>query len=374
MEQLTPYSKQFVAWVTGLTDRYRFDPGFRTMVHIIALQVGLAVLSILIIAWAINYAQSGTVGTITNHVKLIVAGSTTGNTTLPQSITDVRRATYAYVFIGLVLLNILFGYLIAHFALRPTRENLGFQKRFIGNIAHEIRTPLSIIKTSTEVALFDTRLSPPMRETLDGIVRELDRISETINNLLSFDTLSRPRTINMVSLNLSEVAAQVVERHQSLAESRGVELSLHASPDMLVNGNETALDQVVTNLVKNAINYTPEHKNGHVSVTVEPGPMNTVSLFVRDTGIGIDQKDMRHIFEPFYRADTSRARGIGTGSSGLGLAIVNEIVRLHRGRIFVRSVSGEGTTIRINFPATRVSRRDMRSRALFHTADNAPPV
>jgi signal transduction histidine kinase len=253
----------------------------------------------------------------------------------------------------MVLMNALFGYLIARFALRPARQTLQFQKRFIGNVAHEIRTPLAIIKTSTEVALFDPALPKPIRETMEETIVELDRISETINNLLSFDSLTRPRTMVFVPVDLTAVAKTVVGRHQELARSRGIILSSELEEGLFVEGNEIALDQVITNLTKNAINYTPQNKDGSVTVAVQNTPAGDVALSVIDTGIGIDQKDLYHIFEPFYRADTSRARGIGTGSSGLGLAIVNEIIRLHHGTITLRSAIGHGTTIKIVFPAAQ---------------------
>ncbi|MDP3402735.1 MAG: HAMP domain-containing sensor histidine kinase, partial [bacterium] len=129
------------------------------------------------------------------------------------------------------------------------------------------------------------------------------------------------------------------------------ELIAKMDEDCFVCGNGVALEQVVTNLVKNAVNYTPKDRDGSVTVTVAPEPGDKIMLSVKDTGIGIDQKDLFHIFEPFYRGDTSRARGIGTGTSGLGLAIVNEIVRLHKGGITIRSTPGKGTEIRVILPA-----------------------
>lgn len=355
MKQQIPSLKRFAEWVTGLTDKYRYDPNLRSTIQIIFLQVSLTLLSILVFGWALRYAQEDTIGSITQHVQEIITGSTTTLDSLPKSIADVRYRTYVYVFTGMVVMNALFGYLIARFALRPARQTLSFQKRFIGNVAHEIRTPLAIIKTSTEVALFDPMLPKEIRETMEGTVVELDRISETINNLLSFDSLTRPRTMLFLPVDLSEIASVVVARHQELARSRGIVLKSELMEGALVSGNGIALDQVITNLTKNAINYTPQHKDGRVTVTVNRTQTGEVALSVIDTGIGIDQKDLYHIFEPFYRADTSRARGIGTGTSGLGLAIVNEIIRLHHGTITLRSAIGHGTTIKIIFPPAKAT-------------------
>ncbi|MDB5195012.1 MAG: Two-component system, OmpR family, phosphate regulon sensor histidine kinase PhoR [Parcubacteria group bacterium] len=350
-----PSLKPSAAWVTDLTDKYRFNPGVQTTVQIIFLQVGLTLLSVLVFGWAIKYAQEDTIGYITQHVQDLVNGTATTSGTLPQSIAAVRNRTYTYVFAGMVALNILFGYLIARFALRPGRQTIRFQKRFIGNVAHEIRTPLAIIKTSTEVALFDPHLSKEIRDTMEGTIVELDRISETINNLLSFDSLLRPKTMAFEPVDLAHIAQTVCDRHQEFAASRGIKLACELTEGSFVLGNATALDQVITNLTKNAINYTPSNKNGQATVTVGRAQDGRVALSVIDTGIGIEQKDLYHIFEPFYRADTSRARGIGTGSSGLGLAIVNEIIRLHHGTITLRSAVGHGTTIKVSFPPAKDS-------------------
>src|SRR6266481_10195961 len=197
----------------------------------------------------------------------------------------------------------------------------------------------------------DSTVASHKRSTLMLTVHELDRISETINNLLSFDTLIRPGRIKSEPVDLKSVVHTVVQRHLSLAHSRGIMLSVQApGNEYRIRGNAVALDQVITNLVKNALNYTPQKKGGSVTVKLDTDYRGRILLGISDTGIGIAQKDLYHIFEPFYRADTSRARGVGSGTSGLGLAIVNEIVRLHRGTITVRSALGRGTTIELSFP------------------------
>jgi signal transduction histidine kinase len=321
MKTPIPFLKQYEAWATDLTDRYTFNPFFQATVHIIAIQLLLAILLIGVTGWAI---------------------------------TVVRAHTFAYVFCGLIVLIALFGYLLIRFALAPAKNSVQFQKRFIGNVAHEIRTPLAIIKTSTEVALMDPSITKDFRETLQDTITELDRISETINNLLSFDNLIRPERMKTQPLDMSAIAELVVERHQSLANSRGVDLVLFTgrmqARKRLLKGNPVAIEEVLTNLVKNAINYTPANAGGQVTVRVEPEFVDKIAVTVTDTGIGIAQKDLMHIFEPFYRGDTSRARNIGTGASGLGLAIVNEIARMHHGTTTVRSVLGKGTSIKIAFP------------------------
>ena len=349
MQTESPSLKRFAAWVTGLTDNFRFNPFVKATVIIIVLQVILICLKIGVFWWAINYVQEVTVDAIRAHIELAAQGLASPES-LAAEISRLRQMILMYVFAGLVALTALFSFLITRFALRPARNSLQFQKRFIGNVAHEIRTPMAIIKTNTEVALMDPSLPKDTRETFEETIVELDRMSETINNLLTFDTLVRPGSMKVLPVDMQALAHTVAARHEALAESRGVALAVRADEAVCVDGNQTALDQVVTNLVKNAVNYTPKNEGKKVELSVESDYAGRVVVTVADQGIGIAQKDLYHIFEPFYRADTSRARGIGTGSSGLGLAIVNEIVRLHHGSISIRSTLGQGTTIRVSFP------------------------
>jgi len=346
MENQTRSSRPYAASVTALTDRYRYNPYVRSTVNIILLQVLLTIIIVLVFGYALRFQQDNTLATINRTDD---PSTRTVSAPLERSLEDVRDTTLQYALVGLVLLTAFFGYLTSRYALRPTRISLQFQKRFIGNMAHELRTPLAIIKTNTEVALMDSHLSPSIREILTTTSEELDRISETINNLLSFESMVRPSKVTLVAIDMTEIARSVVDRHRALAESRGIALMLETTGPALVLGNTTGIDQVLTNLIKNALNYTSRHAKGEVQVRVASDD-RSVTVSVSDTGIGIAKKDLYSIFQPFYRADTSRARGVSGGTSGLGLAIVNEIVRAHHGKISVRSALNRGTTFTVELP------------------------
>jgi two-component system OmpR family sensor kinase len=107
---------------------------------------------------------------------------------------------------------------------------------------------------------------------------------------------------------------------------------------------------VVANLVKNAVMYTRRDSKGSVVVSLHPDYQGSVSLSVTDNGVGINERDLAHIFEPFYRADASRARSTNATGSGLGLTIVNEIVRAHHGKIYIESARSQGTTVSVSLP------------------------
>lgn len=295
--------------------KYESDLYFRTSVNIVALQASFATLCVGAFALALLSPSQGWI-----------------------------------IFGAVIVLALLCGVLLSRFTLQPARDTARYQKLFISNIAHELRTPLSTIKTSSEVALLDEDLAPPLRDTFREIVEELNRVSEIINNLLSLNTLTRPERMQFTSVDVAPLAEQAVKRLMPLARERGIKVVIRKEPGALVWGNSMALEQVMLNLIKNGLSYTPEDSGGTVTVTVRPAEGGMVLFQVADTGIGISQEDLFHIFEPFYRADTSRNRAVRQSGSGLGLTIVNEMVRAHHGRIHIESQKRKGTTVSVYFP------------------------
>jgi len=343
-------SKRFAALGIVWLNRYRDDPFFRTETNVIAVQLcfGLVILGLVGVSFSLLYRDITTAilegiraGANTNAPD-ILANAVVGK------IEQIRESNMLAISLAVVLTTMLFGWIVARLTLAPTRNALAAQKQFIGNVAHEIRTPLSVIKTNTEVTLLDRSLTADVKQALRSNVEELDRISEIINNLLSFSALVRPDRVEFTTVDLSSVVAETTKKFFSLAKKSEIEVTLRKSPEQLVWGSRTALQQIVGNLLKNALTYTP--RGGRTSVTVEP-TIEGVALMVEDSGIGIARKDLFRIFEPFYRSDQSRTRH--TGGSGLGLAIVSELVKLHQGKIIIRSAVGRGTKVIVYFPAVK---------------------
>ena len=315
MQTETNFSKQFAVWVTAWRAKYASDLYFRTSANIIALQGGFVLVCVAAFGLAL-----------------------------------IDPARSSIVFLGVILMALLCGMLLSKFALGPARDTARYQKLFISNIAHELRTPLSTIKTSSEVALLDEKLSSPLRHTFREIIEELNRLSEIINNLLSLNTLTRPERMQFSSVDIAPLAESAIRRHTLLARERGIKIITRKEPGALVWGNSTALEQMMVNLVKNALSYTPKDAGGVVTITIRPDSDDKGLFAVADTGIGISQEDLFHIFEPFYRADTSRNRTIKKSGSGLGLTIVNEMVRAHHGRIRIESQKRKGTMVSVYLP------------------------
>lgn len=242
---------------------------------------------------------------------------------------------------------LLAGVALVYLTTAPVRQSLRNQKLFISNIAHELRTPLSIIKTTSEVALLDPGLSRDTKRSYTEIIEELNRISEIINNLLSLNNLTRPERARFINVDLGAVLDEVAESLRPLARERGVTFTSRSEAGSIVLGNRSALTQVAHNIIKNGILFTP--KGGSVAVRLRPEESRVI-LEVRDSGMGMSEEELRHIFEPFYRADSSRNRATEHTGSGLGLTIAQEMVRAHHGSITIDSAKRKGTTVVVLLP------------------------
>lgn len=344
------YWKRSAALVTDYAHKYRFDPFLRTEVHTIVLLTifSLLILSIIGISSGFLYREVGSVisDAITESILAGAPPSSIGADVVAKM--ELLQNRYIVIISIIVIgVTVVAGYIVARVLLSPTRNALESQKQFIGNVAHELRTPLSNIKTSTEVALLETNLDKESRAIFKSTIDELDRISEIINNLLSLSASVRPERIEFHDIDLGAIIEHTMRKLHGLAESKQLEITTRMSERKSVWGNAAALEQIITNVVKNAIMFTP--KGGHISVTLEPVYPDFMEFTVRDSGIGIPRKDLFRIFEPYYRAEQSRNRA--KGGSGLGLAIVSELIKLHNGKITVQSIEKRGTTVMVLLPA-----------------------
>lgn len=345
--------KRFAESATGFAYKYRKDVFYRTGWNVLALQVGFAIVLLAITLVSINALYDEVVDRLVISIVRAVASGASPDVagfSISTALEYERQKSMLYSATGILLAAAVFSWLIVKIALTPTRNALDSQKQFVGNIAHELRTPLSIIKTNTEVTLFDEKLDRGVRETLESNVEELDRISDIINNLLSMNALLRPEKIELSNTDLEPIVARVVTVLQDLAEHKAITVETSSAAALPVWGNAAALEQILMNVVKNALNYTPQ--GGRVRIAVEPALGGKVEVRVEDTGMGIAEEDLERIFEPFFRGDASRNRKSG-GGSGLGLAIVSELVKLHKGSIRIRSAPGAGTTVTLSLPAGR---------------------
>ncbi len=344
------YWKQFVGWVTGLRNKYRSDIFFRTEFNVITLQIIFAVVLSVLIAISFTYLYRDILQTLLAGIAENIQknGSIDGEQIL-NSIQVVRAKNFLSFFSLAVSLTLLFSYIIAKMTLTPTRSALKSQKRFVSDIAHELRTPLSVIKTNSEVALLDDHMNHEVRKIFRNNIEELDRVSAIINNLLTFNNLVRPEPMQFGAVDLGDIVDTCVHKLDELIKRKEIKVTVKKISPHIVHGNVIALEQIVINIIKNAINYNSA--GGTVSVIVEPDYRGHILLVVEDNGIGISPNDLMHIFEPFYRAERSRSRQFG--SSGLGLTIVSELIKMHSGKISVASRLKYGTKVIISLPYSK---------------------
>jgi two-component system phosphate regulon sensor histidine kinase PhoR len=217
---------------------------------------------------------------------------------------------------------------------------------FVTNAAHELRTPLTSLRGYAETLLEGGLEDAEHREAFVRIIRDQAvRLEELLEDLLSLAELERPGArLKLAPADLRAVAERQVAAFRERAVAAGLTLALEPGPPVEIEADTARLDQVLGNLLDNAIKYT---ERGRVVVRVG-GEGERASCEVSDTGTGIPDEDQPRIFERFYRVDKARARE--KGGTGLGLSIVKHIVALHGGEISVRSRPGEGSTFRFTLP------------------------
>ncbi len=218
------------------------------------------------------------------------------------------------------------------------------QSRFVGDVAHELRTPLASLRTNLEVVTTDDNATlDDYREMADAQERALNRLESVVADLLILAKSEQPITHTDVSLNalLEEVISDLTQR----ASERGITIRLMGATEIVIPGNETLLARVFSNLIENGINYNLS--GGEVLVTLDRKECLAV-VNISDTGIGMSPETQPHIFDRFYRADSSRSRH--TGGAGLGLSIVTAIVQQHGGQVGVTSNPGTGSTFTVSLP------------------------
>jgi signal transduction histidine kinase len=224
----------------------------------------------------------------------------------------------------------------------PVRQAFERQKAFVGNASHELRTPLAVIKANAEFL----QQAQPENAEVEDIVAEADRMSALVDALLALARGEKAEARQRERFDLGLVVETSVDTLKPLADERQVSLAVrHDDADLRIDGDRDQIKQLMVILLDNALRYTG--RGGSVDVDVLRSDGSGI-VRVSDTGIGIPQEAIGHVFDRFYRADEARNRD--SGGVGLGLAIARELVDDHGGKIAVVSRPGEGSTFTVQLP------------------------
>lgn len=225
------------------------------------------------------------------------------------------------------------------------------RQEFVANVSHELKTPMTSMKVLADSLLAQGDAPAELyREFMEDIVSEIDRENQIITDLLALVKMDKKvQELNIVSLNINELAELIMKRLRPIARKKDVEVVFESMRPVSAEVDEVKLTLIMTNLVENAIKYNKEH--GWVKVELD-ADHQFFTFTVSDSGLGIPEEALPHIYERFYRVDKSHSREIG--GTGLGLAITKSAVLMHRGSITVTSVEGEGSCFTVKIPLTYI--------------------
>jgi two-component system phosphate regulon sensor histidine kinase PhoR len=220
---------------------------------------------------------------------------------------------------------------------------------FLGNVAHELRTPIFAIKLSLETLLDGGINDENVNEDfLKRALNQTERLNILVDDLISISKLEAGMKIIKSYFPVNELIKNIIKEFMNIASAKNISIQFESNIDGNTNvfGDSDRIKQVLINLVDNAIKYTPEGGKIIMKTNLKG---NDVKIRIEDTGLGIPQKDISKIFERFYRVDKNRSRDLG--GSGLGLSIVKHILALHDSQILVESEEGKGSIFEFNLPA-----------------------
>jgi two-component system, OmpR family, manganese sensing sensor histidine kinase len=244
------------------------------------------------------------------------------------------------------------GWLLSGLAIAPVKDSYQRLKQFTADASHELRNPLAVIQTNVQVALADPdpQLQQQQLRVVERLTRRLGRLVDDLLFLARQD--SSITALKQEPLALDDLVKEVAEEQRLVAAEKDIVVTVIPSESvtaMMVQGNRDQLGRLLTNLISNAIQYTPA--GGEVQVSLARSKPNDIQIAVKDNGIGIPAESIPQLFERFYRVDV--ARSSSKAGSGLGLAIAKVIVDNHQGHIHVESELGKGTTFLVTFPSHR---------------------
>lgn len=265
----------------------------------------------------------------------------------PDLVNEARTriaSTLIYIDLAIFITSGVLGYFLAGRTLQPIKEMVDEQNRFISDASHEFRTPLTALKSSFEVFLREkgAKLADAKELIRDGI-NDVDKLNSLATSLLELAQFEKSRQkLDFKVVELDTVIEETIDTVKPLAVKESIKIDYPES-HLKVMGNVDKLAQLFTILLDNAVKYSKE--GGEVNIRASNVEGKLIQVKIVDYGMGIASEDLTHIFDRFYRADSSRTKS----GYGLGLSIAKSIVDTHAGKILVTSELGKGTTVQVIF-------------------------
>ena len=249
-----------------------------------------------------------------------------------------------------LLLSSTAGYFLARKTLEPIEEAVEAQSRFTADASHELRTPITAMRTEIEVSLRDKKLNlDSAKHLLESNLEETSKLESLSNALLKLARYQDDVQKTFHKVSLSDIVIGAYEKIASLADKKSVEFK-NDLEDISILGDKESLTELFVILLDNAIKYSP--KKSKINISIRQTDSRYVIVKIKDRGIGIKASDLPHIFDRFYRADHSRNKEKVSGY-GLGLSIAKNIVELHGGTISANSKPGKGSEFVLKFRVAR---------------------
>jgi two-component system phosphate regulon sensor histidine kinase PhoR len=219
---------------------------------------------------------------------------------------------------------------------------------FVANVSHELRTPLTTIKGYTETLLDGAFKEPVAPQFIQVIKRHADRLTKIVEDLLMLSKIeSKEFQMKLEAISVRDLIDDVIDFVKGPSEKKRISVSRNEiSSSLSLEADRNYLEQVLINLLDNAIKYTPE--GGRITISAIGKDQREIQFSIEDNGIGIPREDIPRIFERFYRVDKGRSQELG--GTGLGLSIVKHIVQAHGGRVWVESQLEKGSTFHFTLP------------------------
>lgn len=276
----------------------------------------------------------------------LVAVAVADQEELENKYADLIGAFVGIAFLALILVAA-GGFVLVRKSTEPIERSFEFMRRFMADAAHELRTPITILRTRAEIALQQPRDTANYVSALHGVEAEARRLGSIVDSLL---VLARAdageRQIEKERIFLDDIAIDAAGAARIVARQKNVEITVDDFEEAPIEGDSSLIRQLVMIVLDNAVKFTDPGGQVHVSVSMQDGAPR---FSVDDTGIGIKQEELSRVFQRFFRGETARSR---TEGAGLGLSIASWIAREHGANISLKSEPGKGTKVVVTFPRT----------------------